>query len=462
MPFTLTGPQVETTLAYESTRNALAFRQNDIPAGTLSKFSYTVNDIGQRDGLTPTGSAFANNTPFAWGYNQRGELTAATRNGLTAFERAYSYDGIGNRLSATDHTGSATNYFADTGGSTPGGNVLNQYAKIDYPGSNTLQPVHDDDGNLTTGPVPGVNGLTPGVPIPAGAALTWDAENRLVKAVVNSTTVHYDYDHQSRLISRSVGVSPTSFTHYLYDGWNRIAEYETNGTGHTLKRSYLWGMDLSGSMQGAGGVGGLLSMTVHATATATFYPAYDGNGNVSEYVDQNGTKAAHFEYDPFGNLTVDSESNAGEFPYRFSTKPQDLTTGLYYYGYRYYDPVTGRWPSRDPIEEEGGLNLYGFVGNDGVNLWDILGNQSPKDENHKCEGDCCEYKGSCTKMKDIPQDSQTLCDCLLLNMVVRTGHYRMRNWGRFWTWDYYEVEKIIPDGSSLKPRKLGEHPFTRN
>jgi uncharacterized protein RhaS with RHS repeats len=47
-----------------------------------------------------------------------------------------------------------------------------------------------------------------------------------------------------------------------------------------------------------------------------------------------------------------------------------------YYGYRYYDPKTGRWPSRDPIEEEGGVNLYGFVGNDGVNQTDILGQMS--------------------------------------------------------------------------------------
>ncbi len=46
-----------------------------------------------------------------------------------------------------------------------------------------------------------------------------------------------------------------------------------------------------------------------------------------------------------------------------------------YYGYRYYDPVTGRWPSRDPIEEEGGINLYGFVANDGVNKTDVLGNE---------------------------------------------------------------------------------------
>ncbi len=47
--------------------------------------------------------------------------------------------------------------------------------------------------------------------------------------------------------------------------------------------------------------------------------------------------------------------------------------GVTYYGYRYYDPVTGRWPSRDPIGEEGGINLYGMVGNDSVNRWDVLG-----------------------------------------------------------------------------------------
>lgn len=371
MPFTLNGPQVRTTLAYETTRNALAFRQNDISAGTLSRFAYGINDIGQRDSLTPTGSAFANNTPFAWGYNGRGELTSATRSGSPSFARAYSYDGIGNRLTATDQNGATTGYFADTGGNTAGGNALNQYASISYPGSNTLEPVHDADGNLTGGPVPGVNGLSPGVPIPANATLTWDAENRLAKAVVNSATIHYVYDHQSRLIARTEG---SVTVRYLYDGWNRIAEYNDNGAGHTLERVYVWGMDSSGSMQGAGGVGGLLSMTVHGTSAARFYPTYDGNGNVSEYMDGSGTKAAHFEYDPFGNLTVDSEGNATEFPYRFSTKPQDPVTGLCYYGYRFYDPVTGRWPSRDPIGEDGGNNLYGFISNSGINNIDVLGN----------------------------------------------------------------------------------------
>jgi RHS repeat-associated protein len=47
--------------------------------------------------------------------------------------------------------------------------------------------------------------------------------------------------------------------------------------------------------------------------------------------------------------------------------------GLRYYGYRFYDPVTGRWPSRDPIEEEGGLNLYSFGPNSPMNGYDVHG-----------------------------------------------------------------------------------------
>jgi RHS repeat-associated protein len=53
--------------------------------------------------------------------------------------------------------------------------------------------------------------------------------------------------------------------------------------------------------------------------------------------------------------------------------PLPKTMGVTYYLYRWYDPLTGRWPSRDPIGEEGGINLYGFVGNDGVNAWDYIG-----------------------------------------------------------------------------------------
>jgi RHS repeat-associated protein len=60
-------------------------------------------------------------------------------------------------------------------------------------------------------------------------------------------------------------------------------------------------------------------------------------------------------------------------PYQFSTKAYDRGTGLSYYGYRFYSPSMGRWTSRDPLGEKGGLNLYEFVGNDPVNRIDLLG-----------------------------------------------------------------------------------------
>jgi RHS repeat-associated protein len=58
---------------------------------------------------------------------------------------------------------------------------------------------------------------------------------------------------------------------------------------------------------------------------------------------------------------------------RIRSKIRHFRPGVPYYGYRYYDPVTGRWPSRDPIEEDGGINLYGFVNNNGINEHDIFG-----------------------------------------------------------------------------------------
>ena len=104
-----------------------------------------------------------------------------------------------------------------------------------------------------------------------------------------------------------------------------------------------------------------------------YFPTYDGNGNVSEYLNQSGAIVAHYEYSPFGAVTLEEGEKADKFNFRFSTKHTDVETQLSYYGYRYYDAENGSWLSRDPIEEQGGLNLYGFVGNNVINSWDKLG-----------------------------------------------------------------------------------------
>jgi len=183
--------------------------------------------------------------------------------------------------------------------------------------------------------------------VTGSTTLTWDAENRLTQITkADGTVINYAYDYLSRRISKTAGGTTT---HYLYNGWNCIAEYQ----GNTLSKTLTWGSDLSGSMQGAGGVGGLLATTDHSAAgIPSYYPTYDGNGNVSEYLDSSGTNVAHFEYDAFGNVNASTGAIA-DFDIRFSTKKRDEESGLYYYGYRYYDPQTGRWPSRDPLEEYG-------------------------------------------------------------------------------------------------------------
>ena len=88
-----------------------------------------------------------------------------------------------------------------------------------------------------------------------------------------------------------------------------------------------------------------------------------------------------------------------------STKNQRFSGVAKYYGYRYYHPQTGRWINRDPIEEAGGLNLYGFVNNDGVNFWDYLG---LVDLNLFDSDDKANFDERCGKWKDAGQEEFTV------------------------------------------------------
>ncbi|HRT59254.1 MAG TPA: RHS repeat-associated core domain-containing protein, partial [Candidatus Paceibacterota bacterium] len=176
--------------------------------------------------------------------------------------------------------------------------------------------------------------------------------------------------------SKKVGAAgsgvATNDLRLVYDGWNLVAILNPD---FSLLTSFTWGLDLSGTMEGAGGVGGLLWMTVPAGANAgTYFCAHDGNGNVMALVSAaDGSVAARYEYGPFGELIRATGPMAKTNPFLFSTKYYDWETGLYYYGYRDYDPGTGRWLSRDPLGEEGGINLYEAFRNDPVSYVDADG-----------------------------------------------------------------------------------------
>jgi RHS repeat-associated protein len=391
--FRLAAPGHTVTLGYDSQRDALLTRQSNPLAGdAISTYTYAVNNIGQRSGLAVAGTAFDTAYPAAanrpafhtYGYDAAGGVTSDSvlsdaANSLTPFLRAYQYDTIGNRIEAreavTAVSGTA-NYTAD---------FLNQYTKAEGHALPDEDPAtappppsaYDADGNLRHGLLPADDEHF--------HILVWDGSNQLAGVVMDDeATVGYTYDAFGRLTVRTKAGTRT-YTAWL--GWNPRAQYtgavHTSGNPPAITRCYtwLWGLDLSETLEGAGGVGGLLAQCVHtATNAGTYYPLYDGNGNVTQYLKQGEdtavTLVAHFDYDPFGRFATTPYGTASllaDLPYRFSTKPLDSVTGLYYYGYRWYDPLTGRWPSRDPLEEQGGVNLYGFVGNEGVNLWDILG-----------------------------------------------------------------------------------------
>jgi len=118
-----------------------------------------------------------------------------------------------------------------------------------------------------------------------------------------------------------------------------------------------------------------LQIVDHASGKA-WHPAYDGNGNIAALVNgSTGTVAAVYEYSPAGELLrhVVHDSAAAGQPFRFSTKFTDDETGLVYYGRRYCSPNHGRFLGRDPIGEQGSLQLYALCANDSVNKWDVLG-----------------------------------------------------------------------------------------
>jgi RHS repeat-associated protein len=167
----------------------------------------------------------------------------------------------------------------------------------------------------------------------------------------------------------------TNEMHYVYDGMLAIQERDANNLPQV---TYTRGDDLSGSLQGAGGIGGLPARTstpqlLSVDPNTHAYYHCDGNGNVTALVSTNGFVQAKYEYDPYGNIIAISGSLAEANTYRFSSKEWHLNSGLNYYGLRFYSPSLQRWINRDPIQGWGGVNLYELADNNVLNLTDPLG-----------------------------------------------------------------------------------------
>ncbi|HRG55263.1 MAG TPA: RHS repeat-associated core domain-containing protein, partial [Lacunisphaera sp.] len=356
----------------------------------------------------------------AWGYDDRSQVTSEqTKLGgsatvLTGRDDAYAFDNIGNRATAT-HNSQLTTYTST---------LLNTYSQRTVPGvfdvagaagSGTTVTVNGSSSGVTrhgeyffngqsmsngSGAVFSTLAVSDGTTATnLGAFLAgtpeafsydddgnllsdgrwdyvYDAENRLVSmqthtalsptplANADARRIEFKSDYLGRRVQKTVrdGWNGSTFAtvvsdeKFVYDGWNCIAKL--NASSLSLIASYFWGLDWSGTLQGAGGVGGL-ALTVEGGNT--YLPMFDGNGNVMGMIKaSDGSLAAAYEYDAFGNTLRESGPYAASNPFRFSTKYTDLETGLVYYGLRYYAPWLGRFLCRDPKEEDGGRNLYAF------------------------------------------------------------------------------------------------------
>lgn len=376
------SPALSVSYAYETNRDYKTNVTNRAGTDLISSFDYVYDAHGRRTDRT---DKFESNTPVdnKFGYNERDEVTMA-KFGTDMYR--YYFDDIGNRDYIQELTPAQRQYTA---------NELNQYTEIQG-----VANTHDD-GNLTDD---------------GKWSYEWNGENRLMAmeslSLTNGATrLEFTYDYMGRRISKKLfayngsSFDPERTSFFLYDGWNLISETEFNPQSEVVSRQcYTWGLDLTKTLQGAGGVGGLLSQTSINSTTNTYYPVCDANGNVSDYVDAFGNVVAHFEYDAFGRVTDETIASGLDgrlFALRFSSKYEDVETDLNYYGFRFYGAEMGRWLNRDPIGERGGVNIFRCTHNDLVNFIDILGLE---------EDPCCEdgEQIDCDELLDLIGDQYEL------------------------------------------------------
>jgi len=338
-----------------------------------SYVDYLYDKIGQLKSATghESGGTVRLLENLGYGYDAAGNLnyrtnnalvqtyTPDSRNQLTNITRASTLTVSGaTSLAATNVTVNglsaaryADNTFAKDGFTlTNGVNTFTVIAQDSYGRADTnviaanlpttVSLTYDLNGNLTSD---GLRGFT------------YDDENRLIQIVVtNSYKTQFTYDGLGRRRIRDEYVwfngawAYTLYVHYLYDG-NLVIEERLGGDNSPVH--YTRGLDVSGSLSGAGGIGGLLarSQNVSASPQHHFYHA-DGNGNVTMLINVAQQVTAKYLYDPYGNVLGSSGFMADVNLYRFSSKEVHDNSGLIYFGVRFYDPALHRWLNRDPIE----------------------------------------------------------------------------------------------------------------
>ncbi len=359
LPSSLNGSWITKSFDNVSRLTLTKLRKSGLMA--LNTHSYLYNQGHQRTRQTRTDASYATYT-----YDSHGQLKSGIGTGGESTENlGYTYDTAWNLNTRTNY-GTSQAFVL---------NVKNELTSVDGLGCS-----YDSNGNLTYRAYE-IYG-------PRSYTYVFDDENQLIEMRTDTTYTApgsrwrptWVYDGLGRARKRndfawSTGWYGAGEINYIYDGTRVIQErYYLIGGGPSV--SYTRGNDLSGSLEGAGGIGGLLGRSHgYSGGNWTTHNPYhaDGNGNVTYLVNSSQGLAASYRYDPYGRLMAQSGTLATANLYRFSSKELHAKSGMYYYGFRFYDPHLQRWLNRDPIGELGGDNLYAYINNDPVGGTDPFG-----------------------------------------------------------------------------------------
>jgi RHS repeat-associated protein len=221
-----------------------------------------------------------------------------------------------------------------------------------------LQYGYDNNGNQTTRIVPTATDKS--------WTQTWDYENRLTTMEKtkgpDKRTVSFSYDPLGRRIGKQVttiidGVTKTQTYAYVYDNDDILLETFTVENNQTTTTWYTHGAGIDEHL------------ALERNGSYYYYHA-DGLGSIVAITDAARNVVQSYEYDSYGMVTP---STSFRNSYTYTGREWDKETGLDYYRARYYDPIEGRFVSKDPIGLAGGVNVYAYTSNNPINFIDPLG-----------------------------------------------------------------------------------------
>ncbi|MDA8212789.1 MAG: DNRLRE domain-containing protein [Clostridia bacterium] len=316
---------VSQSVTYDAANRVTGVTNKDVNLNVLFSFSYTYDTNGRVTGVTDNTGA-----SISYAYDVTGRLQSYNDSTGTT---SYTYDGVGNRLTKTAPNGT-TNYTY---------NNLNQLAQRSGTDGNATY-TYDAAGHLIS---------------KGGYIYTWGVDGKLAKVTnPDGSCVEFIYNAAGQRVEKIVknpAGAVTADTKYQYDNTSGNLLAEIDAITNTTKITYSYDSRGRIFMQQQGG--------------SNYYYNYDGHGNVVSITDWWGSTVVSYRYDPWGKLV--SKTGTLYNPITYSGYYYDEETGLYYLINRYYDPVDGRFLSRDAKRDveriPDTINPYVYTNNDPIN-----------------------------------------------------------------------------------------------